>query len=545
MNWDDDAFILSNAHLHAWSWDNVRWMFATADIGNYIPATWLSLALDHTLWGARALGYHLTSLLLHGLNAVLFFFLSRRLLQATAPATKPSDSRGLALWAVLAALLFSVHPLRVESVVWISERKDVLSGFFYLLTLLAYLRAASGPRRRVWLGAALAAYVAALASKAVVISLPVALTLLDVYPLRRLSADPRRWLARPTREIWTEKAPFWLLSLGFGLVGFAAQDRPQSMRSFQAFGAASRAAQACYGLAFYLRKTLLPFRLSPLYEMPKPLDAWSAPFLLSALAVLGITAAAIRARRRAPAGAAAWAFYALTLSPMLGLVSFGPQIVACRYSYLSCLSWPLLAVGALRSYKRNGRAALAAASALVLGLAVLTWRQTTVWHDSFSLWNAALAVDPDTWNARHNLGLALAGQGRLAEAGAQFEEAVRLRPDDADDWSNLGLSRVGRGLDAEALTAYAEALRVDPNHPDAHNNAGLILLRQRRFHEAGVQFTAALRARPAFAPARNNLGIVLAELGRREEAAAQFQEALRLDPGYAEAADNLRRLRRR
>src|SRR5437870_6954361 len=348
VTWDDGKNFLENAHYRGLGWTHIRWMWTT-HLGHYIPLTWMTLGLDYLLWGMNPVGYHLTNLLLHAANAVVFFFVVLRLLTLALPS--PAErGHALAVSAGFAALVFAIHPLRVESVAWVTEQRDVLSGLLFLLTLFSYLRAADGggAGRGRWLVASVGFYALALAAKAVVVTLPLLLVVLDVYPLRRLPDRWRDWLAPAERQVWAEKVPYGLLALVAS--GIAAYALRVSTLAPDAYPLWAHVFIGAHGLCFYVWKTLFPLGLSPLYELPARIDPLDPALLGSVVAVVGIGAGVWALRRRWPAGLAACAAYVVLLAPVSGLPrTIGPQLVATRYSYLSCLPWAILAGAALLS----------------------------------------------------------------------------------------------------------------------------------------------------------------------------------------------------
>src|SRR6266581_3556855 len=397
VNWDDPRNFLENPHYRGLGWTQLHWMWTT-HLGHYIPLTWMTLGLDYLLWGMNPVGYHLTSLLLHVTNAVVFFFVVHRLLTRALPS--PFE-RGyaLAVSAGVAALVFAIHPLRVESVAWVTERRDVLSGLFYLVAILLYLRACEGGARgRGWYWLSVAAFVGALLSKSMVVNLPVVLLILDVYPLRRLRGAVGWWSA-PARRVYVEKIPFVLLAAAASAIALWAQLSHDTMVPVVQLSTLGRLAVSVYGLSFYLWKTVAPVNLSPLYELPPTVNPWAPPFIVSYGVVLAITAIVLALRRRVPGLPAAWVAYIVVLLPVLGIFQSGPQIAADRYTYLAGLGWAILA-GAPLSSCRPAKRFLITGPALcaVLGLGVLTWNQVQVWHDSQKLWTHALAIDPQSSN---------------------------------------------------------------------------------------------------------------------------------------------------
>src|SRR5437867_4006561 len=317
VNWDDVENFVDNPHYRGLGWTQLRWMWTT-HLGHYIPLTWMTLGLDYVLWGMNPVGYHLTSLLLHAANAVVFFFIARRLLTLALPS--PSErGHALAVAAGFAALVFAIHPLRVESVAWVTERRDVLSGLFYLSAILIYLWACEGGARgRGWYWLSVAAFVFALLSKSMVVNLPVVLLILDVYPLRRLGGAAG-WWSEPARRIYIEKIPFVLLAAAASAIALMAQLSHHSMVSVVQLNALGRLAVSVYGVSFYLWKTVAPVNLSPLYELPPTVNPGAVPFILSYGLVLAITAIILALRRRVPGLPAVWLAYIVVLLPVLGI----------------------------------------------------------------------------------------------------------------------------------------------------------------------------------------------------------------------------------
>src|SRR5881628_712149 len=423
--WDDDKNFLDNPRYRGLGWAHLRWMFTAFHLGHYIPLTWVTFGMDHLLWGMKPVGYHLTSLLLHAANAVLFFSLVRRILTLARPSAAERD-HALVVSAGFAALVFAIHPLRVESVAWVTERRDVLSGLFYLLTILLYLQACErGERGRGWYRGAVALFACALLSKSMVVNLPVVLLILDVYPLRRLGGS-LGWWSEPARRVYVEKIPFVLLAAAASALAVRAQSLVHSMAPLDQLSVPARLAVSAYGLSFYLWKMIVPSNLSPLYPRPLTVDPWAMPFVLSYGLVLATTGIALALRRRVPGLSAAWSAYVVVLLPVLGIVQIGSQIAADRYTYLASLGWAILAGAGLgSSWRTSSRSRTGTPTALplagiatgvVVALGVLTWSQAQVWHDSERLWTHALATGYDSVAAQNNLGRELVGQGKPAEA---------------------------------------------------------------------------------------------------------------------------------
>jgi tetratricopeptide (TPR) repeat protein len=543
VKWDDYEVFLNNTHYRGLGWDNLRWMFTTFYMGPYQPLAWLSLALDHAVWGMEPFGYHLTSLLLHTVNAVLFYGLARRLLRLTMGpdegSTWPID-----IGAAIAAMLFSIHPLRVESVAWATERRDVLCASFYLLALLAYLRAHEAREARGsglrWMALALSAMVMSLLAKGMAVTLTAVLVVFDVYPLRRLGGR-RGWIRGETRSVWLEKIPFVALSIGFSLVAVIGQRKSGAMDALSQYDPVFRVYHVLYGLSFYLVKTAWPVRLSPLYELLSSLNAAYWRFVLGGVAVLGAGVLFWIKRRRRPGLLCAWLCYVILLSPVLGAFQSGPQIAADRYTYLACMSWAVLAgavavwylrgVAAGPSSRRRLAVVLSAALPILGALGASTYRQIGVWSGSQRLWQHVLALNPNCLWAHINLGDLLLESGKPDEALPWFERAVQLFPYGHWGYARLGAALAALNRKAEARAAFQRALELCPEDWATGQELGLLLLEQHEDEAAALYLKRVVELRPEDPQARGYYGNALRHLGRLDAAAAQYRRAIESAPG--------------
>src|SRR5947208_3390586 len=536
--WDDDKNFLDNPRYRGLGWAHLRWMFTAFHLGHYIPLTWVTFGMDHLLWGMKPVGYHLTSLLLHAANAVLFFSLVRRILTLARPSAAERD-HALVVSAGFAALVFAIHPLRVESVAWVTERRDVLSGLFYLLTILEYLRACEPEKRgRWWYWLSVVTFVCALLSKSMVVNLPVVLLILDVYPLRRLGGAIG-WWSEPARRVYVEKIPFVLLAAAASVIAFMAQFSAQTAASLAQLSVLGRLAVSAYGLSFYLGKLVVPVNLSPLYELPPTVNPGALPFILSSGLVLAITALVLVLRRRVPGLLATWLAYIVVLLPVLGIFQIGLQIAADRYTYLAGLGWAILAGAGLLSCWRTSRgsktgtpAALLVAGVaicVVVGLGVLTWNKVQVWRDSEKLWSHAAGIDPDSPVAQNHFGYELDRRGKLAEAIDHYRQALRIKPDYALAHTNWGAALGRQGKPAEAIDHYRQALRIKPGDALAHTHWGVELAKQGKLAEAIEHFQEALRIKPEDALAHTNLGLALTLQGKLAEPFEHLQRAAKVN----------------
>lgn len=546
VNWDDDKFILANPHYRGLGLSHLRWMFTTFLSGPYQPLSWLSYAFDYMIWGMNPMGYHLANLLLHAANSALFYLVSASLFKLSAQEPPGTDRLDINIAAAFAALLFSIHPLRAESVAWVTERRDVLSGFFFLLTVLLYVRELEAPGQdapRTHFGSVIA-YALSLLSKGMGVSLPVILLTLDFYPLRRIGGDGGDGQATEILRVLREKIPFFVLAfsaLALGVYGQAHSGIVELTHE----SPAERTAHVLYALGYYPWKTLFPFQLIPLHEVPMPDNPLAWPYVLSGAAVTVLSLLLIRARGAWPAGLAAWICYLATIAPVAGVVRFGPQIVAERYSYLSCLGFAALGGGALlwasRALSAVPRKILFLLSTTIIALLMLqTSRQVLVWRDSVSLWTHTLAVDPDNSLAHNNLAVVLKDQGRLNEAERHYREAIALKPDYADAHYNLAVILTDRRKLDEAMGHLWKSLFFNSNNTEAHILIGIILEHQGKLEEAAFHDREAIRLDPGNAQAYNNLGSLLLRQRKYEQAAELFRAALRINGEYRPAQDGLR-----
>lgn len=541
VNWDDGENFLMNPGYRGLGPEQLRWMLTTAHTGHWIPVTWLTLGLDYVLWGMRPFGYHLTSLLLHAGAAVLFYAVSRRLLRAAAPG---QGERALTIGAATAALFFACHPLRAESVAWVTERRDVVAGVFFLATLLAYLEAgrAAPPGDRRWRVASIVLFALALAAKAIVLPLPLILLVLDIYPLRRLEGDPRRWGTRPARGVLLEKVPYACLAGLAGAIALGALRAHGQLTQVEQHSFAARVAMAAYGLGFYLWKTVLPVGLSPLYELPEDILLLDPPFLLSTLGIATATVLLWRARRRWPAGLAAWVAYGAILLPVSLRVHVGHQLVTDRYSYFACLGPALLVGGAAMILAQAGgirppvrRLAAGAGCAWLVALAVLSWQQAQVWRDGQTLWRHAVAVAPDCAHCYNGLAKAMAERGQHAAAIEHFRRGLALRPQHVTMSLNLTDVLLASGRTVEALEVLHPLTGRLPHEPEVRSRLVLGLIVSGRLAEAAAHVERVQRSGPVTPVALLNLGFALIRLGRPAEAVPYLERAAELAPLHGDA----------
>ncbi len=524
VNWDDNVNILQNTAFRGMGAEQLEWMFTTLFGGHYQPLTWLSFAADYQVWGLQPFGYHLTNLVLHTIGAVLFFFVALQLLQWAFGEDKLPSQSARYWCAALAAAIFALHPLRVESVAWVTERRDVLSGVFFFACLLAYFKAVGGKEFRAgcYLLAVLL-FAGSLLSKATAMTLPAVLLVIDVYPCMRL----RRKIATVPRLLG-EKIPFLILSVAAAWVAVGAQRAAGAMRSLEESDVLSRLATICYGYCFYVWKLFVPNDLSPLYRIPEREKLLGLTFIITVTLLALAVIVSIALWKKFPAFLAVFACYVLILSPVSGIAQSGKQLVADRYSYLALLPFAILIAGALlRMYsrpreseerKKTVKVFTVLACLCVLGLSPLTFAQTMVWTNSVTLWDQAAGVDPDSSVALVNLGEALFESKNYRAAGIAFLRARELDKDDAKAHNGLGISLLQLEQYDESLKSLKEAVRLAPGNPKYRCNLGYTLSGFNLLEEAATEYSKALAVAPGMSHASIKLAELLVRLKRYEQA---------------------------
>jgi len=553
VDFDDDDYVYDNQHVKGGlTAAGIAWAFTAYHSSNWHPLTWLSHMLDCQFYHMRPGGHHLTNVLLHAATAVLLLLALQRMTGALWPSA----------WV---AAVFAIHPLRVESVAWVAERKDVLSGLFFMLTLWFYAGYIERPASWSRYILVVASFVLGLTAKPMLVTLPFVLLLLDCWPLGRLASklgvDGGRWTVDsgqrttvgdrsgsflPTNHrpfsttfvrLVVEKVPLFVLAAVSCAVTLVAQREAMQQLSF-----AGRAGNTAVAYVAYLGKMLYPAGLAVLYPLPDgPPLAWEVVAAVSLL--LAISTAVLAVRRKCPYLLFGWLWYLGTLVPVIGLVQVGSQAMADRYTYLTQIGlYMAFAWGAARvaSSWPSHRWLFAAVPALVLaGLMVCAWQQTRYWRDSQSLWTHTLACTSQNHTAHYNLGLALADCGQIDEAIDQYQKALEIKPDYVEAHTNLGNAFAGRGEVKAAIGEYLKALKIKPDCVPAYTSLGNALADSGEVDAAMAQYHKALDIEPDCADAHNSLGLALAGLGQVDEAIACFRRALEIKPDYLRAHYNL------
>ena len=542
VNLDDPLYVTENHHVKAGlSPKSFIQAFTDTPAGYWIPLTWLSLMLDFEFYGLEAGGYHLTNLLFHIANALLLFLLLKRMTGK--------------LWqSAFVAALFAIHPLRVESVAWVTERKDVLSTLFWLLTIWTYCHYIERPAIHRYLLVILT-FALGLMAKPMVVTLPFALLLLDYWPLQRLQitkSDAAAGLqtnlpslpAGRNHQILSlilEKIPLFALAAISSIITLLTKRSLEAVQSIEEFPLSVRFANAVVSYVKYIGKMIWPENLAVFYPHPGSLSVWQTAG--TGLILVLISFAVVRAARNHPYLVMGWLWYLGTLVPVIGLAQAGEQAMADRFTYIPLIGlFIMIAWGVpewLASY-RHKRFLLSVSSLVVLSaLMILSRSQVQHWRSSVTLYEQALAVTNNNYLAYNNLGVTLQMQGHLEEAIGHYTKALAIKPDYPAALTNLGDGYLAQGKVEKAITHLSEALRLDPDYVVAHNTLGLALTEQGEYTEAMVSFSRALAIESKYAPIHNNMGAVLVKQGKPDEAVSHYSKALEIDPDYAKAHNNM------
>jgi hypothetical protein len=536
LNWDDDVNFRHNRAYRGLGWEQIRWAFTSVLFGHYMPLTRLTFSLNYVLGGITPWGYHLFNLLIHGVNAALFYVVARRLL-AAAVGTGRQESRNdvdVSTAAAMAALVFGVHPLRVEPVAWVTGRADLLCATFVFLSTWAYLRAveAEGPLRGRLLVASTAAFASALLSKGAALPLPVVWLLVDLYPLRRLGR--LGWL-----RLVREKIPVLaVMVVAAGIIVYATR-RGAVVTSTEDYSALARLTVAVYSVAVSAARFVWPAGLSPLYEMPAAITPLDPRFGLAVLAAVALTATLILVRRHWPAGVVAWTFSALMLAAPSAAIRKTTDLAPDRYTYLAGLGFALLAGGAVLGVLRLVKSGMVArpikwmtvsACALVIaGLGTTSWLSSEIWRDGETLWHWAVELDPACSVCYSKLGESVLGDPaqplRAVEAEALFRRAISLRPDRPHAYFNLGTALLVQGRYAEAESPLRSFIERVPRSAMGPERLGRAYLLQHQHAEAIPFLRTALAREPDTPGLRDRLIEALEGRARDLQARGQGAEA--------------------
>jgi Flp pilus assembly protein TadD len=537
INFDDPLYVTDNMQVHnGLTWKGILWAFTdTKSTGNWCPLTWLSLMLDSELFKAKPQAFHITNLLLHLANTLLLFMVLKQITGA--------------LWrSGFVAALFALHPLHVESVAWISGRKDVLSTFFWLLTIWAYAIYVRRPSFGRYVAIA-AFFILGLMSKAMLVTLPFVLLILDYWPLRRLHLNepaegevPIGSSSKTTAKLLREKIPLFVLTAFSCVLTYLAQQTGGAVRTFERVGLGIRLTNTMVSYVNYINKTFWPTGLAIYYPLPKTIPIWQV--IQAGLILVGVSLLAIWWLRSRPYFLVGWLWYIGTLVPVIGLVQIGEQAMADRYTYVPltglfiAVTW---GVNALANHWHFRKLILSISAAVTLSALMLcTNRQVAYWRNNIALYEHTLAVTDKNHVIHINLGMALLEQGQLDKAIKHQQEALRLRPGEPSALTNLGMALALQHRYPEAIKYYRLSLKSDPKEAATYNNLGAAILSNNGDPEEAVaNFRKALQLKPNYDNAHLNLAAVLTMQNRFDEAISHYREVLRLIPNDRRARQGL------
>jgi len=523
ISFDDDVGLLGNPQVRdGFSWSGLAWAFGSGYTANWFPMTWFSHMLDFQLFGLDAGWHHFTNVLIHAVSSVLLFALMRRL-------------TGRVWESAFVAFVFALHPLHVESVAWISERKDVLFAFFWFLTTWLYLDFVENRTVQKYLLVAVA-FSLGLMSKQMIVTLPFTLLLLDLWPLKRTGM----------RTLLLEKIPLVVLSIAASFITLVAQKKGGAIQSLDAIPFATRVANALMTYVVYLANAVWPKGLAVFY--PYPMQWSAAEAGLAGLALTAVSIMVALAFRARPYLAVGWFWYLGTLTPVIGLVQVGYQSRADRYTYIPLIGISIMvAWSAADTMEKWPHAAVpvrvVAMVACVAWLSI-TWVQIGYWKDSLALYRHAIAVTDANYRAHENLGVDLAKRGEYPEALRELSASIEENPEQTNVRNSMGSVLSALGRNEEAMEQFSEAIRLKPENAQAHSNLRNSLVSAGRIDDAVRELDTALRLNPGIANAYFGLGRVRVKQNHPAEAIPYFSEALRINPNFTQARQQLNALRK-
>ncbi|MBI5749246.1 MAG: tetratricopeptide repeat protein, partial [Nitrospinae bacterium] len=572
VNWDDNINVYENINIRSIDIAFLKWVFSSEFPGLWHPFTMFSFAIDYALWGLNPLGFHLTNILLHTINTTLVFFVVARLIRV-------SSKQNSLIAAAVTALLFGIHPLHVESVAWITERKGILCTFFYLLTLLSYFKYAFTDTKRkrfTYYIFSIFLFLLALLSKPMAVSLPIVLLILDFYPLKRLSIGKGF-----NAKALIEKLPFFILTVVFSLIAISAQSKAGALQMLKQYPIDLRILNAISSYITYLGKMILPLNLAPYYPFPFRLTLFHPVFIISLIVFTAITLLSVLTLKRdKPFLFTIWLYYIITLIPVIGIIKVGGFAMADRYIYLPSLGAFSLAgigVGAIFSISLKRAVQISIISVLVLLSAALmnrTYRQIDVWKDSITLWshqielfpgrvavaynnrgfayyddrgdyqkaikdyNTAIGIDPKFVISYNNRGAAYIKIGSYQEAIKDYSMAISLNSKYAEAYYNRGFVYSSLGSYQEAIKDYSMAISLNSKYAEAYYNRGDIYINSGKHQEALDDFNMAISLNPKLSLAYYNRGNIYISSGKHQEAIKDYNIVISLDPQYVKAYNN-------
>lgn len=539
LNLDDKLYVTENIHVaNGISISNIMWAFTSVEATNWHPVTWLSHMLDVQLYGMDPRGHHLTNVFIHAVSSILILILFFRLTGSIRQSS-------------FIAALFALHPMHVESVAWVAERKDVLSAFFWFLTLLFYSFYSEKRKPGIYL-LTLLSFVMGLMSKPMLVTLPVVMLLLDFWPLNRCNPHKQKTggnLLSQLKPLLKEKVPFFVCSIFSSILTIYAQKEGGAIATIGQASFQLRIENALVSYMEYIVKTVWPHDLAVLYPLPSSIPLWQA--ICSLLVLLFISVATSLAWRHHPCLPVGWFWFLITLLPVIGLIQAGAQSMADRYGYIPQTGLFIMAAcgaAAIEKKMKYRRMVLVMVSgAVIITSTVLTWRQLGYWHDSISLYRHTLDVTSNNFLINYSLGnahawkgQALANKGYLDAAIQEYREALRIIPDSFEAHNNLGLALDDKGDLGNAIKEYKEAMRLNPDNPVLHNNLGLALAAKGDPDAAIKEYRTALRIKPDYSDAHNSIGNIYFYKNDPDAAIKEYQMAISINPNNVDAHNNLR-----
>ena len=529
VNYDDNVYVSDNPNVQAgFTLGSIRWALTTTIARNWHPVTCLSLMLDYQLFGLNPGAFHMTNVLFHVASSLLLFWAFNKMTGA--------------LWrSAFVAAAFALHPLHAESVAWVAERKDVLSTFFWMLTMWAYVRYAEHPKLARYL-LAVVFFVLGLMAKPMLVTLPFVLLLLDYWPLDRVrlgkfnsnNSNSRRpsvttvYRKSTVLGLVKEKIPLFIFSAVFSIIIFLAQRQGGTMRSLEMIPLPIRIANAMLSYTKYIQKMIVPTKLAVLYPHPGN-ELPVSHVIIAAIAIAGLSVWVIRSAQSHKYLPVGWLWYLGTLVPVIGLVQVGEQAMADRYTYIPLtglfiiIAWGVPDV--LSGWRHRNIASAFVAPFILVALMLATWLQLHYWQNSITLFEHAINVTNNNQLAHNNLANALADEGKDEAAIAHYRKALKINPNYTKARYNLGNSLRKLGKLNDAIAHWNQVLRIDPNHTDAHNNLGWVLLEQGKFDEAISHFHQALSLEPNDLTTKNNLARAIEDQRKTEQAISYYTRA--------------------
>jgi protein O-mannosyl-transferase len=526
VSFDDNNYVTENSHIRSGiTLDGIRWAFSTKYFDGWHPPIWLSFMLDYQLFGLNAGGYHLTNLILHIMNTLLIFLLFSRMTGA--------------IWkSAFVAAFFAFHPLHVESVAWISERKDVMSMFFGILTLYLYVRYTEKPDIRRYI-LVLFLFACALVCKPMVVTLPLIMILLDYWPLSRCPIGNKS--GKYNLFLWQlkEKMPFFILSAFFVMMTIYAHPS----RPVRHFPLVSRLAGATVSFVAYLEKTFIPNDMVVFYPFPAQIPIWQVGGAL--LLIVAVTIIIFKMTRRFPYLFVGWLWYVITIAPVIGVIQVSNHAMADRYTYLPSIGVAVMLGWGMPAFIKNKdmqkKILFPAGIAFLAILSILTWKQCSYWKNTITLFNHALKVTENNYIAHNNIGVTLLDKGKIAEAVFHFNRSIHIEPDYIDAYINLGNAYVKLGEHQKAFENFNKAISINPNHLNnfnAYNNRGIAYARQGKFNDAINDFNKSISLKPEYADSHYNRGVAYANKGLYQQAINDYDKSITLKPDYTHAYYN-------